>query len=157
MRGRTGKWTIRTIFHFFDFAAAASWLKYREYAVKEGLQSKHIQQFLSFKMDLAKYLIYGSQMLCPASSRVTRNSATQQERNTKNIPTLNRKRKLVEPVPHIAKRLKKAKHLTLFMNNERAKCRHSKCNQQTFVKCSDCNIYLCLNANRNGFFEFHNM
>lgn len=27
-RGGTGKWTIRIIFHFFDFVAAAGWVQY---------------------------------------------------------------------------------------------------------------------------------
>nr|CAH7769628.1 unnamed protein product [Callosobruchus chinensis] len=37
MRNRTNKWTVRTIFHFVDFAVAAAWLEYRQDAKSTGL------------------------------------------------------------------------------------------------------------------------
>ncbi|XP_060810032.1 piggyBac transposable element-derived protein 3-like [Amyelois transitella] len=38
--------------------AAAGWVLYREHAAKSGLQRKDISQYLDFKLDLAKHLIY---------------------------------------------------------------------------------------------------
>ncbi|CAB3225438.1 unnamed protein product [Arctia plantaginis] len=74
MRGRTGKWTVRVIFHFFDCVAALAWIEYRYDAMKLGRPRKLIKQYLDFKMNLAKYLIYGGPIrpplvLCPSPSQ----------------------------------------------------------------------------------------
>ncbi|KAG5863495.1 hypothetical protein JTB14_011246 [Gonioctena quinquepunctata] len=57
MRGRTKKWTIRAIYHFFDFAVAACWLEYRQNASTEGLRRKDTLDYLDFKLSVAQYLI----------------------------------------------------------------------------------------------------
>ncbi|KAG5884179.1 hypothetical protein JTB14_034718 [Gonioctena quinquepunctata] len=53
MRGRTKKWTIRAIYHFFDFAVAECWLKYRPNASTEGLRRKDTLDYLDFKLSVA--------------------------------------------------------------------------------------------------------
>ncbi|KAG5894991.1 hypothetical protein JTB14_014877 [Gonioctena quinquepunctata] len=53
MRGRTKKWTIRAIYHFFDFAVAACWLEYRQNASTEGLRRKDTLDYLDFKLSVA--------------------------------------------------------------------------------------------------------
>ncbi|GBP77292.1 hypothetical protein EVAR_31724_1 [Eumeta japonica] len=128
MRERSGKWTIRTIFHFFDFAAEAGWVQYRNDAAKSGLQRKDIDQYLDFKLDLAKQLKYSGpgqsqpRISSPQLARVSRNNPQQSPRCScipdsptpimnKRPSTSTRKRRLVDPVPHIAKRKKEAKHL----------------------------------------------
>lgn len=172
MRGRTGKWTVRTIFHFFDFAAASAWIEYRNDALKNGLPRKQIMQYLDFKMDLAEQLIYDgvlppSMLQCssPTMDRITRNSPRQSpmplllaEQEEALPASSSRKHRLVEPIPHVSKRVKEAQHLPVCVKgnqNNRSKCRRKGCHQLTFVKCSGCNIFLCFNVNRNCFYEFH--
>lgn len=171
MRGRTGKWTVRAIFHFFDFAAAAAWIEYRQDAVKCGLPRKKIMQYLDFKMDLAKHLIYGGvlprvlQCSSPSIDRLSRNSPRQSPGPTlpemQDVPpstSSNRRHRLVAPIPHTAKRVREAQHLPICAKtdqNNRSKCRLSGCKGLTFIKCSECEIYLCLNVNRNCFYDFH--
>ncbi|GBP42605.1 hypothetical protein EVAR_87156_1 [Eumeta japonica] len=153
MRGRTGKWTIRTIFHFFDFAAAAGWVQYRDDAAKSGLQRKDIDQYLDFKLDLAKQLIYSGpgqsqpHISSPQLARVPRNTPHQSPRSScipdSPTPIMNerpststRKQRLVEPIPHIAKRKKEAKHLPTCAKgaqNNRSKCRNKGCRNLTVV------------------------
>ncbi|KAG5879700.1 hypothetical protein JTB14_006485 [Gonioctena quinquepunctata] len=57
MRGLTKRWTIRAIYHFFDFAVAACWLEYRQNASTEGLRRKDTLNYLDFKLFVAQYLI----------------------------------------------------------------------------------------------------
>lgn len=174
-----GKWTVRAIFHFFDFAAGAAWIEYRQDAVRLGLPRKQIMQYLDFKMVLANYLIYGrymqfhSQCSSPSLERLSLNSPRMSPRLSScsssirpPLPTEeeqlppNRKRsyRLVEPMPLTSQRVKEAKHLPVCAKdnqNTRSKCRMKGCSQLTFVKCSTCNIFLCFNVNRNCFSDFH--
>lgn len=72
--------------------------------------------------------------------------------------TSSRKRRLVEPVPHVSKRIREARHLPICVKgsqNNRSKCRVKSCTQLTFVKCSTCQFFLCFNVNRNCFYDFH--
>lgn len=143
MRAKTRKWTVRTIFHFFDFAAAASWLKYREQARNLGLERKQIMDYLDFKTKLAESLIYHSKSV---SSDETTDGSDHDEPPAK-------LRKIL-PVPPKDMRKVDSKHMPEDMTHlqkTRSKCRLQGCNQLTFVKCSTCKVYFCFNANRNCF------
>ena len=54
MRARTDKWTIRTIYHFFEFSIAASWLEYQEHATSLNYAKKDIMDYFEFKLSLGK-------------------------------------------------------------------------------------------------------
>ena len=150
MRARTDKWTIRTIYHFFDFSIAASWLEYREHATSLNYAKKDIMDYLEFKLSLGKSLIH--------SANKSKNEENNIEEEEDELPTPRKQRK-VEPVPDKRDRRKGNKHLPTFMNHQqksRSKCRKPGCGKLTFVKCTSCNIFLCCSVERNCFELFHN-
>jgi len=50
-RARTRKWTVRTVFHFFDLAVVNAWIQYRNDRRQLGDRPKEIAQvFISFYM-----------------------------------------------------------------------------------------------------------
>ncbi|CAH0727229.1 unnamed protein product, partial [Brenthis ino] len=119
MRGRTGKWTVRAIFHFVDFAAAASWIEYRRDA--KALGEKPCQYF-DFKMELAKTLIYASQNKNPQNPHAERLSPRHSPTTSF---TRSLKRRIVTALPHEEKK-KQASHLPEDMtrtDKNRSKCR----------------------------------
>lgn len=146
MRGRTKKWTIRTMYHFFDFGVAACWLEYRQNARTEGLRRKEILDYLDFKLAIAKALVFTEK-----PQEISEHSETDEE-------TPPRKQRKVQPIPDRRVRTKGNIHLPVFTKREqtsRSKCRFPKCGKLTFAKCDSCNIYLCCTVDRNCFTLFH--
>ncbi|XP_045478976.1 uncharacterized protein LOC123683980 [Harmonia axyridis] len=151
MRGRTKKWTIRAIYHFFDFAVAASWLEYRQNTSTEGLRRKDTLDYLDFKLSVAQYLI-----LTKKPSEQCEGNSEQSECDEEETPPL--KQRKVQPVPDRRVRTVGNIHLPVFTKQEqktRSKCRFPKCGKLTFAKCNSCNIYLCCTVDRNCFSLFH--
>lgn len=147
MSSRTNKWTIRCIYAFVDFSAAASWLQYREVCAAEKIPKKDIEDYLSFKFSLAKSLLY-------SEKRHESTSTTTEEEN--NEPP--RKTRKIMPVPDKRLRKQEAKHLPEFVSEKqkcRSKCRYPGCTHLTFCKCVECNVFLCCSIKRNCFSKFH--
>lgn len=145
MNNRTKKWTVHCIFHFLDFAAAASWLRYRQDAAAARLSKTEIMDYLEFKFSLAKALLHS------AKKDDTEESASKSDKE--NPQTRNLKRRSVLPVPE-----KKAKHLPKFMNEAqktRSRCRYTGCKNLTFMQCTSCTVFLCCSMQRNCFTKFH--
>ncbi|KAG5881510.1 hypothetical protein JTB14_011963 [Gonioctena quinquepunctata] len=92
IRGRTKKWTIRAIYHFFDSAVAACWLEYRPNASSEGLRIKDTLDHLDFKLSVAQYLI-----LTKKRSEQSEGNSEQSECEEEETPPL--KQRKVQPVP----------------------------------------------------------
>ncbi|KAG5879339.1 hypothetical protein JTB14_037898 [Gonioctena quinquepunctata] len=122
MRGRTKKWTIRAIYHFFDFAVAACWLEYRQNASTEGLRGKDTLDYLVFKLSVAQYLI-----LTKKPSEQSEGNSEQSECEEEETPLKQRK---VQPVPDKRVRTVGDIHLPVFTKQEQkkgSKCRFPKC------------------------------
>ncbi|CAH1965230.1 unnamed protein product [Acanthoscelides obtectus] len=145
MRSRTKKWTIRFIYHFFDFAAAASWLEYREDASLARLEKKQIMDYMDFKFAIAQALLYNLE---------DKENETSEDEEAVEI----KKPMLVEALPARGFRRESALHLPEFMNDKqksRSKCRLAGCKMLTFTRCTACNVFLCCSVNRNCFLLFH--
>lgn len=147
MRGRTKKWTVRTIHHFFDFAIAAGWLEYRNAAMQNKWPKKEILSYYSYKLDIAENLIFSNSEEVVLSSDEDISG-----------PIVKRPR-VTTPMPPKAKRTESAMHLPQMMDKEqkcRSKCRAAGCKSLTFVRCRYCKVFLCFTSNRDCFYKFHN-
>lgn len=157
MRYRTNKWTVRAIYHFVDFAAAAGWLQYRKDAEHQGFQKKDIMDYLDFKFGVAKRLLVH---LAEVGTENDPSSATRRVTNADfdNEPNPPKKARKPQYMPDKKFASSKANHLPEFKNKEqkcRSKCRNPGCKNLTFVCCRACKIFLCCSVGRNCFLEFH--
>lgn len=146
MSSRTNKWTIRCIYAFFDFSAAASWLQYRQTCRAAGIPKKEIKDYLDFKFELAKSLLF---------AHSENNSTSNDDPDDDESP---RKKRRVVPTPDKRQRKEGAKHLPEFVSEKqksRSKCRFSGCKGLTFCRCVKCNVFLCCSIQRNCFSKFH--
>nr|CAH7747671.1 unnamed protein product [Callosobruchus chinensis] len=138
MRNRTNKWTIRTIYHFVDFAVAAGWLEYRENAKTARLPKKEVMDCLEFKLSVAKSLV-----------------ATNEDEHSMEVEDFEAE---VQPIPDKRSRKSGNVHLVEFMKSTqktRSRCRFNGCDKLTLAKCKSYGIYLCCNVERNCFLQFH--
>lgn len=155
MRGRTSKWTVRIIHHFFDFAIASAWLQYRSAAEKNGLARKDILPYYLFKLDIGEKLIFSQSVReIPEESDINHDD----DSFDVSAHTSSQKRRLPVPMPPKAKRTKSAMHLPENMDTEqknRSKCRAPGCKGLTFIRCTYCKVFLCFTSSRNCFLSFH--
>ncbi|XP_050306228.1 uncharacterized protein LOC126743267 [Anthonomus grandis grandis] len=125
---RTKKWTVRTIYHFLDFAVAASWLEYRQNAIAEGLRRKEILDYLDFKLSIAKTLVY---------TDIPQADCEQSDFDEEQLTP--RKQRKIQPIPDRRERKQGNTHLLVFTKHDqksRSKCRYPKCGKLTFAKCA---------------------
>jgi hypothetical protein len=151
MKSRTTKWTIRAIYHFVDFSAAAGWLEYREDAEAANVPIKEKLDYLDFKFSIAKALLSSGLAANPQNS----NSSDSEDEEA---AQLSRKRRRAEAIPEKRIRKKESKHIPQFIKDKqksRSKCRYPGCKKLTFAKCSLCNVFLSCSVDRNCFMQFH--
>lgn len=143
MRSRTKKWTIRTISHMFDMAISNAWISYKSDKKEQGEVAQNIHQLRSFKMTLGESLI-------DRAGRNDQNSSSSEDEEEN--PSRDRKGRLKPlPIPNVNR---KTKHVPL-VDKAQHKCRKPGCKLLSRIKCKKCGIFLCLNANRNCYEEFH--
>lgn len=149
IKARSKKWTIRLIFHLFDFAAAAAWLVYRNEAQLLERPKKNILDYLDFKVEIANSMIYFTPEREQIHMYVEHDSGTEEE-------LINRKRKYV-PQPPIQLRTAMAGHLPVIdEENSNHRCRMPGCkSKKARVYCSTCNMHLCLVVGRNCYKSYH--
>lgn len=95
MSGRTKKWTVRTVLHFFYLSATNSWIQYSSDSQASGKQRKDILQYMEFKLLLAEKLISQAQSGASQESDVT---STDDDEESAPPPN----RRSVKPHPHSA-------------------------------------------------------
>ncbi|XP_049905131.1 zinc finger MYM-type protein 2 isoform X1 [Epinephelus moara] len=145
MSVRTKKWTIRMLMHFTDLALANSWLLYRRDNTERGTPREGIMQFLEFRMAVAQAY------LAKCNSDV-------QHVFEENVHLFQQqgKRHQVAPVPHVSVRTTSAAHLPEVVNMKNSmRCREKGCSGKSRVRCVTCNVFLCLQHERNCFAAFH--
>lgn len=147
MRARTKKWTIRVVMHFMDLAVSNAWLQYRAQQRKNKVQKKDILQLRSFKLLLGEKLITNG-------SNTPQNSDTDEDPT---FPSPSKKRKSdIIPLPPISERKKNASHMPEILKLKTfKKCRLPGCKKLCRTRCITCNLFFCLNSDRNCFTQFH--
>lgn len=146
---RTKKWTVRVIMHFFDFALAAGWIEYKRDQVALGSRKKDIFDLFQFRQQYANFLAYGT-----ATTDQSNNSDYEPLRSC--LPP--RKRARVAHPPHQL-RTKNVLHMPEFPQpTSKNRCRMPGCSANTArIRCSTCNVFLCLQETRNCFSLYHNL
>ena len=142
MGSRTKKWTVRTIMHFIDLAAANSWREYMMDCESEGRLMKNTRKYLEFKLDIAESLL----------SHEYNDSSSEEEGDSSKLP-----RSQVLALPHPSKRKKGATHLPHLIPTSEPyhRCRLPGCSKLSRTYYESCRVFLCFNSSRNCFSQFH--
>lgn len=136
---KTRKWTLKTIMHFHDLSVVNSFQQYKRACQLRG-QRKTLD-LCSFKLHVAEALLDAPP---PPNEDL---SDSEDEDVPRNRPA---------GLPSAARRYDQ---YGLFAVCEDLpaplRCRLEDCNSRSRIRCSKCNVYLCLNKNKNCFLGFH--
>lgn len=143
-RYRTRKWTQRFFSHMLDLAVSNSWIQHKNEQITKGVPVKNIQQLRNYKMELGEKII----------EQNTEEDSTDSINEEESESILKRKKgRPSTEVPSKKRRQKSSKHMPLH-ETKQSRCRHCHYNKSR-TKCSTCNVFLCLNKQRNCYKEFH--
>uniref|UniRef100_A0A3B3SQ04 PiggyBac transposable element-derived protein domain-containing protein n=1 Tax=Paramormyrops kingsleyae TaxID=1676925 RepID=A0A3B3SQ04_9TELE len=127
---RSKKYYHRFFFHFVDMVVVNGWLLYRRDCDSMNVPRKKQKDLLAFRLSIA-------QALCMQGKDLLK----QRRGPTKAIPTQDVRADAVGHWPKI--------------DSVRQRCKLPKCSGHTSIKCTKCDVHLCLNKNKNCFCAFH--
>lgn len=137
---RSKKWYMRIFFHIIDLMVVNAWILWR----------RSNNEFSN--LALADFKMAVAECLC----KVNKASFTRKRgRPSAAMETLQNKtrRGPATDFPMHEVRTDGYSHLPLWCL-ERQRCKYP-CGAKTFIKCEKCNVFLCLNKDRNCFYKFH--
>ena len=136
------------LMHFTDLALVNSWVLYRRDNQENGTPKKAIMTFLEFRMVVAQVFL--------SKCDVLREGALIAEEDVENgdLQPPARKSRVV-PIPHISVRSNTAHLPEMVALKNPMRCRAQSCTGKSRVRCTTCNVYLCLQSERNCFAAFH--
>ncbi|CAM1298221.1 Uncharacterised protein r2_g777 [Pycnogonum litorale] len=147
---RTKKWPVRVYFHFIDFAAVNSWVEYRSNATKAGIPKRKQMSLLEFKMYISKSLMAFFSM---NSTPIQVRRPTKRSLEGASPPCPPKRKISVMPVSEV--RFDQHGHFPEGKSDaKQSRCRMEGCKSRSRVRCTKCNIYLCIFGN-NCFLKFH--
>lgn len=161
---RTKKWPTRTFNHFVDLIIVNCWLMYRRSCQKAKLPKSKCMSLLAYRLHMATALIkYDARA---PILRLSLRGQPQVEEDISdapdddddddddNTPPLPKYRKVV-PQPIAEVRYDMVGHLPQYSNDKfPSKCRLPGCKSKSRVKCTKCEMYLCILKN-NCFEKYH--
>lgn len=145
---RTKKWTVRLIFHLFDFSLAAAWIEYRRDQIALGKPRRLILDCLQFREKIEEFLLHN----------MTVNDNSESDDDNDEPPK--KHHRAAVPLPNEYLRKSKTElHLPEFPNPvKKNRCRLPGCSANTArIRCNRCEVFLCLQESRNCFKLFHEM
>lgn len=144
-RSRTKKWPVRFISHMVDLSITNSWLFYKKKELANGISAKKIQQLRSYKLQYGEKLI--EENLLVQHQEIVEDDDEPPVKRTPGRPG-------AVPIPSEARRHHGNLHLPE-VNDKQQRCRNVGCDKKSTIKCSECNVPLCLTSSRNCFKSFH--
>lgn len=143
---KTRRWTVRVMFHFIDFALAASWFERRRIDALDRTPKRDSLDFLDWKVEVSDALVHHKTF-----------EEVEDDRNGQENQTL--KKRKTAPLPSDALRTTGVLHLPEIPPGAKpSRCRFPGCTSpKCLFWCSTCKVFLCLNTNRNCFKPFHEM
>lgn len=143
---KTRKWTLKVSLHFLDLAVVNSWMEYRADCVRSNVPKNKVKDLLCFRMEIAEALI----------SAPKRNRRSFEEEDTEINQQQKKPQNYRAPLPGVDKKLDGYDHWPINDDLTTARmCRIKECLSRTRIRCEKCNVYLCLNKNKNCFKDFH--
>ncbi|KAM7291292.1 piggyBac transposable element-derived protein 3 [Ixodes scapularis] len=147
LRQRTKKWTVRVMSHFVSFGIVNSWLEYLRDAQENRTPRKSVLDLLGFQNEVALSLITCNKAVAKKRGRPSLQQAGEPPKKVHNA----------EPRPVRAVRYDGLNHWPAHVAQTFAqRCKFEGCTSRTRIRCRKCNVYLCLSANNDCFFAFHN-
>lgn len=147
IRQRTNKWPVRVISHFVSFAVINSWQEYLQDAKANCFARSNVMDLLTFQNNIGLSLIL---LKKPTIRKRGRPSVTE----TREPP---RKVHNTEPRPINAIRYDSIDHWPAHATRSFAqRCKMKGCTSRTRIRCRKCNVFLCLSATNDCFYNFHN-
>ena len=139
---RSKKWYMRVFFHFLDMICVNSWLLWRRNLTNMDLY-----------LPLSEFKIGVAEVLTRANVGVQRKRGRP---STPLQPALNLKKKKYpfSQIPAQQIRTDNLNHLPV-VNEDRQRCKFPDCKGKSHISCGKCQVYLCLNKDRNCFYRFH--
>ena len=146
---RSKKYYHRLLFHFLDMTVVNCWILYRRDCKDFGVPPKNEMALFEFKQRIAECLVKEGK--CAEPKKVGRPSSSSIEADH-----LSKKRKghATNPIPQKNIRLDSTGHWPL-AKERRGRCKKPGCKASPVFFCNKCNLYLCINAKNNCFYDFH--
>uniref|UniRef100_A0A8C4QGL5 Si:ch211-255f4.7 n=1 Tax=Eptatretus burgeri TaxID=7764 RepID=A0A8C4QGL5_EPTBU len=137
---RTKKWPVRVFFHFIDMALVNSWFQYVQDCEYFGVVKKNIMDLLDFRLYVGEALVI---------SRGPKRKSLDDGREIVRIPR--------QPLPNRDMRRSGGLHLPVVgtESNNFQRCRKPGCSKTSRIMCTSCNVFFCVQPDRNCFYEFH--
>ena len=150
---KTKKWTLKVALHFIDLSIVNAWMEYRQDALNMGIQKKNIKDLMEFKMEIARDWLAAS---IKNKRPLAFDSSSSGEDNLEPTEPQHKVQNYRTPFPPEHKAKDKYEHWPIVDDLKTARnCRNKKCKSRTRVRCSKCNIYLCLTTKNTCFKDFH--
>ncbi|KAL1440946.1 hypothetical protein MTO96_008992 [Rhipicephalus appendiculatus] len=147
MKAKTRKWPVRVICHFVSLALANSWLEYVRDASDQGIPRRKALDMLAFQTDVAISLVQVNKSAPRKRGRPSAESAEVPARRTHNS----------FPAPPNAVRYDGKDHWPQQLQLPfPQRCKYEKCPAKTRVRCRKCDVFLCIAAEKDCFFLYHN-
>jgi len=148
---KSRKWTLKVALHFIDLSIVNAWMEYREDAQKLLKRKNEIMDLMHFKIAVAREWLTKSPNKRALSSEELNSSDTEENQMTTQRPQNYR-----APVPPTTKVKDGFEHWPEVCNIPNPKCCRMKgYKSRSRIKCTKCDIYLCLTAKKNCFTIFH--
>ena len=143
---RSKKWYLRVFFHLLDLTVINAWIIYKKNANKRGVTKNNILSLGQFRNELA-------QVLCTIGEDTEVRKGRPSTSSLEHQLDLKRKRGPATVPPPKDIRRDGCDHLPLVSTSLR--CKYPHCKGYSTIRCSKCNLNLCLNKNNNCFLRFH--
>ncbi|XP_076036256.1 uncharacterized protein LOC143022126 isoform X1 [Oratosquilla oratoria] len=143
---KSNKYYMKFFFHFLDMVTVNSWLLYRRDGNSLEIPSKKLMDGLAFRSQVAEALTKCRKDVTRKRSRKSRSEVE------KGLIAKKRKGR-VTPVPTKDIRMDSVGHWPLPSDCQR--CKFPGCKRKATMKCSKCQVHLCLNKQSNCFLSFH--
>lgn len=143
IRVKTRKYTNRLMYHLLDLAMVNAYVLFKR--VHKTDQSSGLYQLPNFRSEVAKVMCTFKAPEAPRPPGRPRIIVTKKAPIPKRVylpPTETR----YDGVDHFPEMVPRPGKRT---------CKNPGCKSETQVKCRKCNIHLCLQTNKNCFYEFH--
>lgn len=140
---KSRKWKNRLFFHMLDMTAVNAWILHKR--INKGRREYKQMRLIDFKLEVADVMFsYGSVEPNKRGRPTSLESLIQTKRSKPNSSN----------APPKDIRLDKTDHWTII--DKKGRCKLPNCSGQTKMYCSKCKVNLCLTAEKNCFYNYHN-